>query len=197
MAEKVLKKVNARLKFLFRIKNYLNKRTKQMLVWALIQCHYDYSCCFWFSALPKNMKEKLNVSQRKAIRFVLDKDSMNHLEFNDFKNAGFLPLDYRVMLLKANHMYKILTIQLHNICWIILLKSHQFSTQEVVKTTLKNYFITVVARKLLNVQVQISRISFQMQSNYVIISVVLKTKPKNAFGRSSEKAVKVNLYINM
>ena len=53
------------------------------------------------------MKEKLYVSQRKAIRFVLDKDSMYHLEFNDFKNAGFLPLDYRVMLLKANHMYKI------------------------------------------------------------------------------------------
>jgi hypothetical protein len=45
---KVVKKVNSRLKFLYRKGNCLDLYTKKLLVSALIQCHYDYGCSVWY-----------------------------------------------------------------------------------------------------------------------------------------------------
>ena len=53
MATSVIQKANARLKFLYRKRNFLNLTTKKLLVMSLIQCHFDYACSFWYPGLSK------------------------------------------------------------------------------------------------------------------------------------------------
>ena len=44
MASKVLKKVNAKLKFLYRQSRYLTPAYRRLLCNVLIQPHFDYGC---------------------------------------------------------------------------------------------------------------------------------------------------------
>ena len=74
MAESLLKNANARLKFLYRNKQYLTQHTKQRLVMSLIQWH-DYACCIWYKGFNKVLKTKLQTTQNKLIRFVSDLES--------------------------------------------------------------------------------------------------------------------------
>ena len=53
MATSVIQKANARLKFLYRKRKFLNLTTKKFLVMSLIQCHFDYACPFWCPGLSK------------------------------------------------------------------------------------------------------------------------------------------------
>ena len=48
MATSVIQKANARLKFLYRKRKFLNLTTKKLLVMSLIWCHFDYACSFWY-----------------------------------------------------------------------------------------------------------------------------------------------------
>ena len=69
MASKVLKKINAKLKFLYRQSRYLTPAYRRLLCNALIQPHFDYGCSSWFPLLKKNLKRKLQKTQNKCIRF--------------------------------------------------------------------------------------------------------------------------------
>ena len=71
MAEKVLEKVNGRLKFLYRQSKYLNKRLRRMLCNTIIQPHFDYASSAWYPNLNKKLKSKLQIAQNKCIRFCL------------------------------------------------------------------------------------------------------------------------------
>ena len=48
MASKVLKKINAKLKFLYRQSRYLTPAYRRLLCNALIQSHFHYGCSSWF-----------------------------------------------------------------------------------------------------------------------------------------------------
>ena len=74
IANSVLQKANTRLKFLYRKRNFLTEQTKRLLAIALIQCHYDYACSFWYNGLSKSIKNKLQVTLNKLIRFILNLD---------------------------------------------------------------------------------------------------------------------------
>ena len=80
MALLMLNKVNARLKFVYRNKQYLTQHTNTLLVMSLIQCHYDYAGCIWYTGLNKVLKNEFQTTQNKLIRFVL------YLEFTLIKN---------------------------------------------------------------------------------------------------------------
>ena len=85
MAHKILKKVNSRIKFLYRKSTFLNFLTKQMLVSSLVQCHFDYACSYWFNSITKNTKSKLIRAQNKAVRFVLGKKFRDTVGVSDYK----------------------------------------------------------------------------------------------------------------
>ena len=55
-ASKVLKKINAKLKFLYPQGRYLTPAYRRLLCNALIQPHFDYGCSSWFPFLKKNLK---------------------------------------------------------------------------------------------------------------------------------------------
>ena len=80
MASKVLKKINAKLKFLYRQSRYLTPAYRRLLCNALIQPHFDYGCSSWFPLLKKNLKLKLQKAQNKCIRFCLNLPRRSHID---------------------------------------------------------------------------------------------------------------------
>jgi len=105
---KVIKKANCRLKFIKRKGRYLNDNTKKLLASALIQCHYDYGCCIWYPALTKITKHKLQTSQNKVIRNVLNLSPRSHIGASEFSMVNWLPINYRVSQIMSNQIFRIL-----------------------------------------------------------------------------------------
>ena len=108
IASKVISKSSNKLKFLYRNTRKFNLKTKKLLVSALIQCHFDYSCSAWYSGLSKKLKGRLQVSQNNIIRYLLNAPSRTHIGYDEFQLVGLLPVDYRVEQLKLGHMYNII-----------------------------------------------------------------------------------------
>ena len=71
MALYVLKKINSRVKFLYRKDSFLNFDLRRLLCNALIQPHFDYVCSAWFPNLNKNLKARLQTSQNKMHQVLL------------------------------------------------------------------------------------------------------------------------------
>lgn len=109
MARSVIKKANSRLQFLYRKKQFLNLHTKKLLVMSLIQCQFDYACSFWYAGLTQTLKNRLQTSQNKLIRFVLDMDSRSHVGLEHFKYLNWLPVPKRVDQIILCHVFKIST----------------------------------------------------------------------------------------
>ena len=69
-ANEVIKKVNARLRFMYRQGYFLTSSMRKTLCNSLIQCHFDYACSSWYSTLSKYFQKRLQVTQNKVVRFV-------------------------------------------------------------------------------------------------------------------------------
>ena len=106
MALKVLKKVNGRLRYLYRQGKYLNSRLRRMLCNALIQPHFDYACSAWYPNLTKGMKDKLQIAQNKCIRFCLFLGNREGIRYNHLKKINWLPVSERVKQFIAVSVYK-------------------------------------------------------------------------------------------
>ncbi|XP_056010849.1 uncharacterized protein LOC125680728 [Ostrea edulis] len=103
----IVRKVNQRLKFLYRNKGCLSLSSRKSLCTALLQCHLDYACASWFEGLTKCLKKKLQISQNKMIRFILNLNPRHNLSFREFDALKFLNISPRVTQLRLNHMYNI------------------------------------------------------------------------------------------
>ena len=79
MANKVISKVNARLKFLHRKNKYLTPNLRRLLCNALIQPHFDYACSAWYPNLSKKLKNRIQTLQNKCIHFCFQLDKMSHI----------------------------------------------------------------------------------------------------------------------
>ena len=107
MVKSIVQKANARLKFLYRKQKFLNLHSKKLLVMSLIQCHFDYACSFWYPGLSKFLRERLQVTQNKMVRFVLKLDPKSHIGSEEFKSLGWLPVSKRVDQVILNHIFRI------------------------------------------------------------------------------------------
>ena len=103
----IVKKVNLRLRFLYRYKDLLNNGSRKTLCSALIQCLFDYTCSSWYPGINKELKDKLQVAQNKMIRFILKLDNRAHIGNQELEKAGFLKVSDRVKQLKLGHVFKI------------------------------------------------------------------------------------------
>ena len=65
MALKTIKKINQKLKFLYRKNQFLTPELRQLLCNALIQPHFDYTCSAWYPNLS------FKVMQNKCVCFCL------------------------------------------------------------------------------------------------------------------------------
>ena len=99
----IIKKVNQRLKFLYRNKNCLSLQSRKTLCSTLIQCQFDYACACWYEGLTKNMKDKLQIAQNKIVRFLLNLHHRKSVTYIEFEKLGFLNICNRVKQLRLNH----------------------------------------------------------------------------------------------
>lgn len=107
MARAIIKKSNARLKFLYRKQSFLNQYTRKLLVMSLIQCHFDYASSAWFNSLTQDLKHKLQVTQNRLIRFVLNLHPRSHIGKEEFIRLNWLPVASRVNQIILCHVFKI------------------------------------------------------------------------------------------
>ena len=70
MVNKVISKVNARLKFLHRKNKYLTPNLRRLLCSALIQPHFDYACSAWYPNLSKKLKSRIQFCKINAFVYV-------------------------------------------------------------------------------------------------------------------------------
>ena len=85
MSYKNIKKINSRLNYLFRKKHFLTPRLRRLLCNALIQQHFDYACTEWYPNLNKKLKNKIQSTQNKRVRFHLSLDKMARISQNEFE----------------------------------------------------------------------------------------------------------------
>ena len=91
----VLKKLNSKLKFLYRKNNFLTPSLRRLLCNALIQPHFDFACTSWFPNLNQSLKKKLQTSQNKCIRFCLQLGNRSHIGVDEFKKINWLSVTDR------------------------------------------------------------------------------------------------------
>ena len=78
-AKALITKCNARVSFLFRYSSLLDTNTRRILCSSLVQPLLDYCCSSWYSGLPSRLRERINVIQRRMVRFVFSYDSRHDL----------------------------------------------------------------------------------------------------------------------
>jgi hypothetical protein len=108
----IVRKVNSRLKFLYRQANYFNQHIKKTICSALVLCLFDYSISSWYGGISKYHIQRLQCAQNKVIRFILNKDPRYHINQEDFQTLGLLNIHTRAKQLRLNHVYNIF----HDIC---------------------------------------------------------------------------------
>jgi len=90
MAESVLKKAKARLKCVYRKKDFLKFQSRKQLVTALVQCHFDYACSVWYNGMTQNLKNRLQITQNQLIIFICNLDSRVHIGPEHFIKLNWL-----------------------------------------------------------------------------------------------------------
>ena len=69
IALSVINKINNKVKFIYRRNRFLNPTLRQLLCNALVQPHFDYACSAWYPNLTKKLKNRIQASQNKCMRF--------------------------------------------------------------------------------------------------------------------------------
>ena len=93
MALQVIKKINTRLRFLYRKNRFLSQPLRRLLCNAIIQPHFDYGCSAWYPYLNKSLKKKLQTLQNKCIRFCLNLNNRDHIGLTEFEKINWLPIN--------------------------------------------------------------------------------------------------------
>ena len=66
-----------------------------MICYALIHSHFDHTCSAWYPNLTKKLKNRIQTSQNKYIRFCLQLDKMTHISHKEFRTLNWLPVTER------------------------------------------------------------------------------------------------------
>ena len=68
----------------------------------MIQCYCDYPA--WYPGLNKSLKKKLQILQKKTLRFILDPQPMTHINYSILKEMNMLKVEDRPKQLRLNHV---------------------------------------------------------------------------------------------
>ena len=103
----LMKTCAGKLAFLYRHSNFLDKRSRQTLCTSLIQPGIDYCCSSWHGGLTVALKERLNVIQRKMIRFIYGMDFRGHVDSKHLRELSWLSISDRVKFFRMSHLFRI------------------------------------------------------------------------------------------
>ena len=103
----IIKKTNARLKFMYRQVRHVGEKTKKTLCSSLILSHFDYCVSSWYYGLTKKCKDKLQSTQNRVVKFIMNKDLRYRVTQADLERLNMLNVENRVNQLCINHVFKI------------------------------------------------------------------------------------------
>ena len=106
MGLNVLRKINSKLRFLYRNKKALSASLKRLLCNSLIQPHFDYASLSWFPNLPEKIRKKIQTAQNKCIRFCLQLDNKAHIGIDQLKQISWLNTTDRYKQMSCTSVYK-------------------------------------------------------------------------------------------
>ena len=99
------------IEVLYGKQKFLHLHSKKIVI-ARIQCHF--ACSFWYPGLSKFLRERLQFTQNKIVRFVsLKLDPKFHVWPEELKSLGWLPVSKRVDQVILNHIFRIRSGTLH------------------------------------------------------------------------------------
>ena len=98
---------SVRLSFLYRNSAFLDQQCRKTLCSALIQPHLDYCCSSWYSGLTVALKKRLDVIQRKMVRFIYGMEIMAHVDLSNLYDLSWLSVPDRVTYFKLLHIFRI------------------------------------------------------------------------------------------
>jgi hypothetical protein len=126
----IVSKVSAKLKFLWRNADVLDFQARRILVFALIQSHFDYAVSAWYWGLTKGAQKKLKILQNKVVRFILNVGPTSHIGQSDLDRVGMLFTRDRAKQLMLHHMHN---VYYHNapsyICQNFQRIDHRYNTR--------------------------------------------------------------------
>ena len=114
MALAIINKINNKLKFLCRKNRLLTPTLRRLLCNAVIQPHFNYACSAWYPSLTKKLKNRIQTSQNKCIRFCLQLDKMTHISHKEFETLNWLPVTERFNQSISSNIFKYVNDQCTN-----------------------------------------------------------------------------------
>ena len=87
---KMLKTCAGRLSFLYRKAFLLDRNCRKILCTALVQPYMDYCNGAWYGALSVDLKKRLDILQRKMVRYVEGLDPRHHVGLRELHNLSWL-----------------------------------------------------------------------------------------------------------
>ena len=106
-AASLIKKCAGRIAFLFRNSRLLNFHNRKTLCSALVQPYLDYCSSSWYSGLSKQLRDRLDVIQRRMVRFINGFHHMHHVDSSDLQRLSWLNVPDRVRFFKVVHVFRI------------------------------------------------------------------------------------------
>ena len=106
-AMSVIKKVASRLGFLYRSAPLLDFYSRKVLCMSLIQPCMDFCISSWYVGLSGELKERLDVLQRKMVRYIYGWGPRGHVGSATFRELGWLQISDRVRYFALLHAFKI------------------------------------------------------------------------------------------
>ena len=103
----VVRKVASRLGFLYRSARLFDFRSRRMLCMALVQPCLDFCLVSWYVGLSSKLKGKLDVLQRKMVRYVLGWGPRTHVGTGTLRELGWLVVSDRVRYFALLHAFRI------------------------------------------------------------------------------------------
>ena len=103
----VIKKVASRLGFLYRSAPLLDFKARRMLCMSLVQPCIDFCILSWFLNLSNELKERLNVLQRKMVRYVYGWEPRRHVGTATLRELGWMTIPDRVRFFAILHVFRI------------------------------------------------------------------------------------------
>ena len=106
MNRRALKKINGKLKLLYRQATFLNPACKRLLCNGLIQPHFYYGCTSRYPLLRKAYKKRFQIVQNKCTGYCLDLSLRTHISALHFNKINWLHVEHRIDLCTAKTVCK-------------------------------------------------------------------------------------------
>ena len=91
----VIHKINNKLKFLYRKSVFSTLKLRRLLCNTLMQPHFDYACSACYPNLTKILKNRIQTTQNKCVRFCLQLGKLKQISHEEFAHLNWLPVTYK------------------------------------------------------------------------------------------------------